>query len=147
MLLAQRVGDQIQLNDTDRTAELIDAFLNYTGATISNPEDLAKQMVRLTKSIRLATEKALKAETEVGELYQLKQGFNEILLPDLDDPAFADMYAQSISYGLFAARVGHEQSTSNQQFERRAAGTYIPATNPFLKRLFNTIVEADLIIN
>ena len=57
------------------------------------------------------------------------------------------MYAQSISYGLFAARVGHQQSTSNQRFERRAAGTYIPATNPFLKRLFNTIVEADLIIN
>jgi hypothetical protein len=77
----------------------------------------------------------------------LKRGFNEILLPDLDDPAFADMYAQSISYGLVAARVGHQQSTSSQQFERRAAGTYIPATNPFLKRLFNTIVEADLIIN
>lgn len=147
VILAQQVGDQIQLNDTNTTAELIDAFLNYTGATISSPEDLAKQMARLTKSIRLATEEALKAETKAGELHQLKRGFNEILLPDLDDPAFADMYAQSISYGLFAARVGHEQSTSNQQFERRAAGTYIPATNPFLKRLFNTIVEADLIIN
>ena len=147
VILAQRVGDEIRLNDTNTTVELIDAFLNYTGAVINSPEDLARQMARLTKSIRLATEEALIAETQAGELHQLKRGFNEILLPDLDAPAFADMYAQSISYGLFAARVGHQQSTSSQQFERRAAGTYIPATNPFLKQLFNTIVEADLIIN
>lgn len=65
-------------------------------------------MARLTKSIWLATEAALIAETEAGELHQLKRGFNETLLPDLNDPAFADMYAQSISYGLFAARVGHQ---------------------------------------
>jgi len=33
--------------------------------------------------------------------------------------------------------------SSNQGFNRRTAGTYIPATNPFLKKLFNTIVETD----
>lgn len=32
-----------------------------------------------------------------------------------------------------------------EPFTRRTAGTYIPATNPFLKRLFNTIVETDAI--
>ena len=144
-VLAEQVGEKIQLQDFTKAAELIEAFLNHKGAVISSPEDLAKQMARLTKSIRLATEEALKAETQAGELYQLKRGFNEILLPDLDDPAFADMYAQSVSYGLFAARVGHARDTSSQLFSRRTAGTYIPATNPFLKRLFNTIVETDLI--
>ena len=68
-----------------------------------------------------------------------------MLLPDLSDPDFSDMYAQTISYGLFAARVGHAQNSGGEAFTRRTAGTYIPATNPFLKRLFNTIVETDAV--
>jgi predicted helicase len=74
-----------------------------------------------------------------------KQGFSEVLLPNLSDADFADMYAQTISYGLFAARVGHAQNPGGEAFTRRTAGTYIPATNPFLKRLFNTIVETDAV--
>ncbi|NEP60037.1 MAG: N-6 DNA methylase [Symploca sp. SIO2G7] len=144
-ILAERVEEEIQLKDIAKATELIAAFLNHQGAVINSPEDLAKQMARLTKSIRLATEETLKGETQEGELHQLKRGFNEILLPDLDDPAFADMYAQSISYGLFAARVGHNQDISHQLFSRRTASSYIPATNPFLKRLFNTIFQTDLI--
>lgn len=104
-------------------------------------------MARLTKAIRLAVTSALELEAERkqtdGELHQLKQGFSEVLLPDLNDADFADMYAQTISYGLFAARVGHAQNPGGERFTRRTAGTYIPATNPFLKRLFNTIVETD----
>ncbi|WP_377476370.1 MAG: N-6 DNA methylase [Microcoleus anatoxicus] len=144
-VLATRIGDEITLCNSDKTIELIEGFLNYTGAAINSPEDLAKQMARLTKSILLATESALQIETEAGELHQLKRGFNEILLPDLNDAAFADMYAQTISYGLFAARVGHAQNPGNQLFDRRTAGTYIPATNPFLRRLFNSIIETDLL--
>jgi predicted helicase len=144
-VLAKRIGDEITLCNSDKTIELIEGFLNYTGAAINSPEDLAKQMARLTKSILLATESALQIETETGELHQLKRGFNEILLPDLNDAAFADMYAQTISYGLFAARVGHAQNPGNQLFDRRTAGTYIPATNPFLRRLFNSIIETDLL--
>ena len=135
----------IEVADTRKTAELIEGFLNYTGEIISSPETLAEQMARLTKAIKYAVEEALKRETETGELHQLKRGFKEVLLPDLDDTAFADMYAQTVSYGLFAARVGHAQNPGNYPFERRTAGTYIPATNPFLKRLFNTIVETDAI--
>lgn len=144
-VLAEITGNEITLCNPDKTIELIEGFLNYSGAAINSPEDLAKQMARLTKSIRLATESALQIENESGELHQLKRGFNEILLPDLDDAAFADMYAQTISYGLFAARVGHAQNPGNQVFDRRTAGTYIPATNPFLRRLFNSIIETDLL--
>jgi len=130
---------------TEKIAALLDQFLNYTGEIISNPENLAQQMARLTKAIRLATLTALSQEGNKGELHQLKQGFSEVLLPQLTDPDFADMYAQTISYGLFAARVGHAQNPGGEGFTRRTAGTYIPATNPFLKRLFNTIVETDAV--
>ncbi|MEC4984431.1 MAG: N-6 DNA methylase [Oscillatoria sp. PMC 1068.18] len=138
-------NQQIEIIDPHSTTELIESFLNYTGEIISRPEDLAKQMARLTKAIKYAVESALKIETETGELHLLKQGFKEILLPDLDNTSFADMYAQTLAYGLFAARVNHAQQSSKYSFARRIAGTYIPATNPFLKRLFNTIVETDAI--
>jgi len=144
-VLADRNGNQLQAKNADKVSALLDQFLNYTGEIISSPEDLARQMARLTKAIRLATTTALDLERTGGELHQLKQGFSEVLLPDLNDADFADMYAQTISYGLFAARVGHAQNPGGEAFTRRTAGTYIPATNPFLKRLFNTIVETDAV--
>ena len=151
-VFADRNANKLQAKDTDKIAALLDQFLNYTGEIISSPEDLARQMARLTKAIRLATATALEGEDKNGELHQLKQGFSEVLLPDLNDADFADMYAQTISYGLFAARVGHAQippaplkKGDDSRFTRRTAGTYIPATNPFLKRLFNTIVETDAV--
>lgn len=144
-ILADLNGDKLQAKNTDKITALLDQFLNYTGEIISSPEDLARQMARLTKAILLATETALSLEVNEGELHQLKQGFSEVLLPDISDSDFADMYAQTISYGLFTARVGHAQNPDGEQFTRRTAGTYIPATNPFLKRLFNTIVETDAI--
>ncbi|MFE1744263.1 N-6 DNA methylase [Coleofasciculus sp. H7-2] len=140
-----RNDNTLQVKDADKVAALLDQFLSYTGEIISSPEDLARQMARLTKAIRLATETALSLEKSEGELHQLKQGFSEVLLPNLTDADFSDMYAQTISYGLFAARVGHAQNPGGETFTRRTAGTYIPATNPFLKRLFNTIVETDAV--
>ncbi|MEG4033922.1 type ISP restriction/modification enzyme [Microcoleus sp. w1-18aA5] len=144
-ILADRNENKLQVRATEKIAALLDQFINYTGEIISSPEDLARQMARLTKAIRLATTTALEGERKDGELHQLKQGFSEVLLPDLNDADFADMYAQTISYGLFAARVGHAQNPGCEPFTRRTAGTYIPATNPFLKRLFNTIVETDAV--
>jgi hypothetical protein len=144
-VVANRDQNKLQVKDSNKVVALLDQFLNYKGETISSPETLAKQMARLTKAIRWATTDALDLEASNGELHQLKQGFSEVLLPDLNDVDFADMYAQTISYGLFAARVGHAQNPGGELFTRRTAGTYIPATNPFLKRLFNTIVETDAI--
>ncbi|MEO8891301.1 MAG: N-6 DNA methylase, partial [Coleofasciculaceae cyanobacterium] len=144
-IFAVRNGNKLEAKEIDKVAALLDQFLNYTGEIIRSPEDLAKQMARLTKAIRLATATALELEEVQGELHQLKQGFSEVLLPNLTGAEFADMYAQTISYGLFAARVGHAQNPDGEAFTRRTAGTYIPATNPFLKRLFNTIVETDAV--
>ena len=143
--LAERHGKKLEAQDTDKVAALLEQFLNYAGEVVRSPEDLARQMARLTKAIRLATVTALEEEAKDGELRQLKQGFRDVLLPDIADGEFADMYAQTISYGLFAARVGHAQAGGGDRFSRRTAGSYIPATNPFLRRLFNTIVETDAV--
>jgi predicted helicase len=62
------------------------------------------------------------------------------LIADLSVDQFADMYAQTIAYGLFAARCNHV----GPGFRRELAGRELPKTNPFLRRLFNTIAGNDL---
>ncbi len=51
------------------------------------------------------------------------------------------MFAQTIAYGLFAARYNH---TSSKPFRRDDAAKEIPRTNPFLRRLFDVIAGPDL---
>ncbi|MDM8559397.1 type ISP restriction/modification enzyme, partial [Candidatus Parabeggiatoa sp. HSG14] len=53
---------------------------------------------------------------------------------------FADMYAQTVCYGLFAAKC----SALAQPFTRIHAGHYVPKTNPFLRNLFSQIVGVEL---
>ncbi|GAF96699.1 unnamed protein product, partial [marine sediment metagenome] len=54
---------------------------------------------------------------------------------------FADMYAQTICYGLFTAKCNHE---GKEAFTRRNAQWAIPKTNPFLRKIFAEIAGPDL---
>jgi hypothetical protein len=57
--------------------------------------------------------------------------FKEVLIPDLDEADFSDMFAQTLAYGLFAARV--HSLDSGQPFSREMAAYNLPRTNPFLR--------------
>ena len=59
-----------------------------------------------------------------------------MLLPEVTGAEFADMFAQTLAYGLFAARYNHR---GTKPFNRNDAAKEIPRTNPFLRRLFGTI--------
>ena len=57
------------------------------------------------------------------------QAFRQWLVHDLDAESFADVYAQTIVYGMFAARF---HDTTPEDFSRAEAATLIPRTNPLL---------------
>ncbi len=59
--------------------------------------------------------------------------FEKTLLPHLPGAEFADMYAQTLTYGLFAAKM---TVVTAQDLRRDTAAALLPETNPFLKRLF-----------
>ncbi len=61
--------------------------------------------------------------------------FQKTLLPGLDQAKFADMYAQTFAYGLFASRVNYQGDP--KEFSLRGAAEDIPRTNPFLRDLFH----------
>ncbi len=69
------------------------------------------------------------------------ESFPKVLLKDLTKDQFADMYAQTICYGLFAARCNCENPSN---FSRWIAARDLPKTNPFLRSIFGQIAGTDL---
>jgi len=128
-----------------KVRELLGAFLEHKPEDIAKPEELARRMARLAHMIRNMILTALQSGSASATLVDLRKAFAEVLIPDLDKPAkageFADMYAQTIAYGLFAARVNH---SGKAPFKRLGAASEIPKTNPFLRKLFETITGSDL---
>lgn len=67
--------------------------------------------------------------------------FKEILIHDITPKQFSDVYAQTIAYGMFAARL---YDSSLDTFSRQEAAELIPKSNPFLRKLFQYIAGYDL---
>jgi len=67
--------------------------------------------------------------------------FKHLLIHDIEAEAFADLYAQTIAYGMFAARY-HDPTLPT--FSRQEAATLIPKSNPFLRKLFQDVAGYDL---
>jgi Type ISP C-terminal specificity domain/N-6 DNA Methylase len=122
------------------TGDLLCSFLHHSAEPIRKPEELAKRMARLTHMIRDITIQAFEKRDASDTLNGLYEAFKTVLLPQLPTTEFADMFAQTLAYGLFAARYNHH---GKEPFNRSDAAKEIPRTNPFLRKLFNTIAGTD----
>lgn len=142
--LANFQADEIILvDDLQPITELLQLFLDQKAKDINNYDDLAAQMAAYTKTVRNAIESALEIETNTAELHQLKETLKRILILDTDNHSFADMYAQTIAYGLFTAKIGHAQNPAEFTFNHRNASIYISDRIPFLKGLFDIVIATD----
>src|SRR5579885_2955531 len=121
--------------------DLLKSFLEHCAEPIRKPQELARRMARLTCMIRDIIINAFTAKEVSHDLRDLYAAFQEVLLPDLTQAAFADMFAQTLVYGLFAARYNHK---GKKPFSRSDAAKEIPRTNPFLRRLFGSIAGPAL---
>jgi len=109
----------------------------------------------------LATTPSENSEPSDGYLRRLLRSFQKELLPTLKlepenekDYSFADIYAQTIAYGLFTARVFSytiderrrrdeaDPARKETDFNREDAWELLPETNPFLRRLFRDVSKA-----
>jgi predicted helicase len=125
----------------EKLADLLQGFVLTQTPTVSNPKELAIRMAALAQLIRNAIRMAFESEEGGGSLHTQMEGFKQVLLPDLTYEQFADMYAQTISYGLFAARCNTKPGAI---FTREHASYDIPKTNPFLRKMFGHIAGPDL---
>jgi hypothetical protein len=111
----------------------IAAFLNHRADTVRSPTQLALKLAAQTRLLKLNVLDILKQEQGDGELSSEKAAFEATLLPNLTNDEFADMFAQTIAYGMFTAR---RFDTTPDTFSRQEAAGLIPKSNPFLRRFF-----------
>jgi predicted helicase len=134
-------GKKIKPNDSEKVNQLIKDFLSTELPTVDNPKQLAKLMADKTQIIREVIRNSVLDEHDKGTLHEQMEAFREVLLRDLKEQEFADMYAQTIAYGLFAAKCHQDPS---KPFTRENAGYMLPKTNPFLRNIFNYIAGPQL---
>src|SRR6266699_676396 len=68
-------------------------------------------------------------------LTKLMKAFQQALVHDLDADGFADMYAQTIAYGLLSARIADPHKKTVDDFAAHMR------TNPFLRELMATFLK------
>ena len=137
--LAEVRGDKIVLCDSiaDRFVQLIDCLAKATPQRITSPSRLATVMAGKARLLAGVIEQALVGDKEqTSELANQMRVFQEFLIHDLNEKTFADIYAQTIAYGLFSARLN---DPTPDDFSRAEANELIPKSNPFLRRIFNDI--------
>jgi len=103
---------------------------------IRTSQDLAIRLADLACAIRKKVNAALGVESEKGPLRTLMKAFQEALIHDLKEDDFADMYAQTIAYGLLSARVSRPAGLVADD-----VALMVPITNPFLRELMETFLH------
>jgi predicted helicase len=143
-VLGRLDGNTIQTlqSGQEETQQVLNEFLGQRPEPIVSPEDLATRMARITHMIHDIVLLTFRRGEASNLFKDLHRSFQKVLLPELTQDEFADMFAQTLAYGLFAARINHNSRTG--PFGRYRAAAEIPRTNPFLRRFFDTITGVEM---
>jgi len=123
---------------------LIQDFVTHIGQSIKSSAKLSKMMAGKAKMLAQVIQKALESDEATHQNSTLNEqmtAFKQILINDITPKQFADIYAQTIAYGMFAARL-HDDTLDD--FSRQEAASLIPKSNPFLRKLFQYISGYDI---
>ncbi|MFA6186876.1 MAG: type ISP restriction/modification enzyme [Phycisphaerae bacterium] len=159
--LAEETGGKFKITSDgiEKVWQLLNAFLNHEPLKIGGAKELTKKMGDIAKMLRDITNNAFKQENKTGSLHGQYEAFKEVLIHDLTEEQFADMYSQTICYGLFSARchlddmtlygkdnhaVFHGRDDRKKEFTRQTASYLLPKTNPFLRKTFGHIAGPEL---
>ncbi|MEG0930835.1 type ISP restriction/modification enzyme [Algoriella sp.] len=123
---------------------LIKNFAETVSQTIKSPQRLAELLAGKARLMADVIEKSLNDDDKHERASDLKyqmNTFKRMLIHDINNKSFADIYAQTIAYGMFAARYN---DPTLETFSRLEAAELIPKSNPFLRKLFQDIAGFDL---
>ncbi len=113
-----------------------DAFTLRHREVITTAKRLAERLADLARETRKKANAALAIESPRGPLRTLMDAFKKALIHDLDDDGFADMYAQTIAYGLLSARISRPSGLTADNM-----ADMVPVTNPFLKEMLESFLR------
>ena len=124
----------------DELYALLDRYLDFGLPRTFTAASLAVELAKRTRLLRQVIAEQFHQEKDTpGVLTGFYEAFRTYLIGSLTREDFADLFAQTITYGLFAAR-----TRAGEGFNRRAAFDNIPHTIGVLRDLFRFISLGDL---
>jgi hypothetical protein len=136
------MGIQPRPADYETLENLLRDFVAQRPQSITTPRDLAERMAGKAVLIKDVLFQTLRKDTDLRtDLAGQFKAFKEHLIHDITPEDFADIYAETIAYGMFAARL---HDTSLDTFSRFEALELLPKSNPFLRDLFGFIAGTTL---
>jgi len=147
-ILQPNVITQIKiLTPVENQEQCLGLFEDFIGFSIperKTAKQLAIELAARAKRMRepLFEELTNDIETDVDKIYR---AFKKYLIPDLSEEYFADIYAQTIAYGLFIARLQYKGERKN--FNRTVAQDLIPKNLKILRDTFSFVSRRDLTEN
>lgn len=131
--------DNTPVDDLDAWREhWASAFKVGHREVINTTKELVVELAHLATVIKKSVLTSINAETEKGPWRKLMMAFQDTLIKDLDSDQFADVIAQTISYGLLTARLSSEGPISLKNLV-----DMVPSTNPFLKDLLKHFLKSS----
>ena len=128
------------LENQDELNALLDRFLDFALPQTFTAESLAIELAKRTRILRDVISEQFQLERDAPDrLTGFFEAFQTYLIGSLTPEEFADLFAQTITYGLFAAR-----TRAGDEFNRRAAFDNIPSTIGVLRDMFRFISLDEL---
>ncbi len=121
---------------------LVEQFFAFSTPRTTTAKTLAIELAKRTRFLRdqvIAEELREEKIEGIQTLEGFYKAFKEHLISSLKLEAFSNLFAQTITYGLFAAR-----SRADDEFNRELAYKYIPPTIGILRDVFRFISSSDL---
>lgn len=136
----KKIGTPV-LQHEARFKALLERFFSTVIQETHTAKRLSELLAHKTQVLRgLIREEIDLTDVEETETEKLLKTFKETLKPDMNPEIFSDMYAQTITFGLFVARV----NSDHQEFTRFTAHSLIPHTIPLLKKVFWILSGQDV---
>jgi len=139
--IARQLHTPPPVENCDQFKDLFETFFSFSLPKIKSARSLAIELAKRTRFLRdevIAVEMEEDGTKGQKQIIGFYEAFKKYLIGTLTEKQFADLYAQTITYGLFAAR-----TRANGEFNRRLAFDYIPNTIGILRDVFRFISLED----
>ena len=129
------------VENEDKFLALLEKFFSFSLPVVRTSEELARELAKRTRFLRdeVITLEMEQQQKGKGELYGFYDTFRQFLIANLKETDFADLFSQTITYGMFAAR-----TRSTNGFNRKLAYDLIPKTIGILRNVFRFVSQGDL---
>jgi hypothetical protein len=118
---------------------LLKDFFDWNSAQISDEHELARQLARVARTFQAIIQEALREGMRT--VHDQYAAFRTVLIAELSQEDFSDIYAQTVAYGLLVARLSMPEA---EELTRLNAPGYLPAQNEFLQRIFDDLAGRNM---